>query len=223
MSSRSQEVLSAHLRRHARTLRHIACGFGRERDADDVVQILYTRWWQRMRREPAWAPPEEAVALFVCVKRVVLDQIAKEASARGRDERGGREGRPAPPPDESLHALHRLEWILARLPAPLAEAIEASLAAGHRGDEAVAAELGVSRAAFTTRLFRARRAAEELARYYDTLAPDDAHLLAEVQCSGKSRRQIAREASLLVEELACRCRDARARLEATEGPKVRSA
>ena len=224
MPSRHQQALATHLKRHARTLRHIACGFGRQRDADDIVQILYTRWWQRMQREPGWGPPEEAVALFVCVKRAVIDQVAKENSARAHAARSRSRVEPPPPaPDESLHALNRLEWILARLPAALAEVLEASLAAGHRGDEALATELGISRAAFTTRLFRARRAAEELASYYDLLAPDEAHLLAEVQFSGKSRRQIAREASLLVEELACRCRDARARLEATEGPKVRSA
>jgi DNA-directed RNA polymerase specialized sigma24 family protein len=221
MSSRHQEALAAHLKRHARTLRHIACGFGRQRDADDIVQILYTRWWQRMGREPGWEPPEEAVALFVCVKRAVLDQIAKEATARSHAARSRTRPELAPPPpDESLHALHRLEWILARMPAHLAEVLEASLAAGHRGDEALAAELRISRAAFTTRLFRARRAAEELASYYDILTPDEAHLLAEVQFSGKSRRQVAHEMSLLVDDLAGRCREALASLEARRSPKA---
>lgn len=224
MPSRRHRVLTAHLKRHARTLHHVACGFGRARDADDVVQILYTRWWQRMQREPDWSPPEEAVALFVCVKRAVLDQIAKEATASAHARRAHRVGMPAQPPDESLHALHRLQWILERLPAPFAEALEASLAAGHRGDEALAAELGISRAAFTTRLFRARRAAEELAAYYDVLAPDEAHLLAEVQYSGKSRDQIAAEMRLFAGELTKRWRAALSTFEARRGPKaVRSA
>lgn len=221
MSSRHHE-LAVHLERHARTLRRIACGFGRQRDADDVVQILYTRWWKRMQREPDWSPPEEAVALFVCVKRAVLDQIAKESTARNHSAKSA--GRlPPAAPDESLHALHRLEWILARLPVPLAEALEASLAAGHRGDEALAAELGISHGAFTTRLFRARRAAEQLASYYDMLGPEEAHLLAEVQFSGKSRRQIAHEMSLLVDELSERCRRALASLERRGVPAVRIA
>lgn len=200
-SPRPREQLRAHLQRHARQLRRVATGFGR-RDADDVVQILYARWWQRMQREPGWSPPEEHAELFVCVKRVVLDEADKDRRHKDRAARSQRQPRVgACPADESLHALERLRWILRHLPAPLAEALQASLAAGRRRDPEVAAELGLSPAAFTSRLFKARRAAEELAAYYDLLSLEQATLMAELRFSGKSRDQIAHDLSLLGEEV----------------------
>lgn len=214
MSSRHQQRLKAHLRRNARTLHNIACGFGRRRDADDIIQILYARWWQRMQRDASWTPPDDKAALFVCVKRVVLDEVAKERRRRERLDRSAEEPRRPPcMPDESLHAMARLQWILARLPAPLAEALQASLAAGRRKDGEVAAELGITPAAYTARLFKARRAAEELAAYFDVLPPEQAHLMAELRFSGKTRAQIAHELSLLVDDLAGRWHDALAALE----------
>jgi DNA-directed RNA polymerase specialized sigma24 family protein len=172
-----RQVLEAHLRRHARTLHNIARGFGRRDDTDDIIQILYARWWRRLEREPGWSPPEESAQLFVCVKRVVLDQIAKENRMRAREDH-----EPAhalwQTPEESLHAFQRLQWILARLPAPLAEVLESSLSAGRRKDAAVARELGLTAAAYTARLFKARRAAEELANLYDLLSPSQATRIA---------------------------------------------
>jgi DNA-directed RNA polymerase specialized sigma24 family protein len=168
MSHRGQEHLSEHVRRHARRLHNIACGFGRARDADDVLQILYARWWRRMCEQPGWLPPEDLVELFVCVKRVVLDEIAKARRAQARDESAGKRARTVHEPfDESLDAFERLRWILEHLPTPLAEALTASLAAGRNGDAEVARELGLTRTAYSLRLFRARRAAERLAAMYD--------------------------------------------------------
>jgi DNA-directed RNA polymerase specialized sigma24 family protein len=209
MPTRPRERLNAHLRRHARTLHNIACGFGRRGDADDILQILYARWWRRMRREPGWSPPEDHAELFVCVKRVVIDETNKERRLRDRIDRGASQHRRAPClPDESLHAFERLQWILARMPAHLAEALQASLSAGRRKDPEVARELGISPSAFTARLFKARRAAEELASYYDVLSPDQAHLMAELRFSGKSRSQVAHDLSLLLDELTARWRKA---------------
>jgi len=199
-------------------LHNIACGAGRRRDADDVIQILYARWWSRMQREPGWSPPEDAAALFVCVKRVVLDEIAKERRRRPREcQRGPEPTAAGAMPEESLHAFHRLQWILAHMPAPLAEALQTTLAAGRRRDAAVAAELGLTHAAFTARLFKARRAAEELALFYDVLEPDQAKLMAEVRFSGKTRAQIAHELCLLADELTRRWHQA---LEVLERHKV---
>jgi len=190
-------------------LHNIACGTGRSGDADDVIQILYARWWQRIQREPGWSPPEDAAALFVCVKRVVLDEIAKERRRRPREHQRAQEpSPPAPAPEESLHAFHRLQWILAHLPASMAEALQASLAAGRRRDAVVAEELGITHGAFTARLFKARRAAEELALFYDVLEPEQANLMAEVRFSGKTRAQIAHELCLLVDELTQRWQQA---------------
>ena len=199
-------------------LHNVVCGTGRGRDADDVIQILYARWWQRIQREPGWSPPEDAAALFVSVKRVVLDEIAKERRRRPREHQRAQEPvAPAALPEDSLDALHRLQWILARLPASLAEALQASLAAGRRRDAVVAEELGLTHAAFTARLFKARRAAEELALFYDVLDLDQANLMAEVRFSGKTRAQIAHELSLLVDELTSRWQHA---LEVLERHKV---
>ncbi len=183
-------------------LHNIARGFGRQRDADDIIQILYARWWQRIGREPGWSPPEDAAELFVCVKRVVLDEVAKErrlAALHAESPRGN-----ARSPEESLHAFERLQWILSRLPAPLAQALQASLSAGRRKDAAVAAELGISHAAYTARLFKARRAAEELAEYYDLLSAEQADLMAALRFSGKTHAQIAHELCMLVDEVAAR-------------------
>jgi hypothetical protein len=212
--SSSHTQLAAHLRRHARMLHNVACGFGRHRDADDIIQILYARWWRRMRREPDWLPPDEAVALFVCVKRVVMDEAAKERRSRLRDEERAKQLRPtARSPEDALHAFERLRWILTHVPAPLAEALSASLSAGRRRDTDVAEELGLSHAAYTARLFKARRAAEELARYYDLLSPEQAHLMAELRYSGKTRAQVAHELCLLRDELTSRWQQALALLE----------
>src|SRR6185369_10280056 len=112
-----------------------------------------------------WTLPEQQAELFVCVRRAVIDLAAKERLAQARDARSADEATPAVPPDESLHAFERLQWIVAKMPAPLAEVLTASLSAGRADDAAVAAELGLSRAAFTSRLFRSRRAAEELASF----------------------------------------------------------
>ncbi len=213
MTPASQPELAAHLRRHARRLYTLACGFGRQRDADDILQTLYTRWWRRMGEEPGWTPPETHAELFVCVRRVVMDMIAKEQRDRARlgDEHAG-----APldgSPEDSLHAFERLRWILARLPRPFAEVLTASVSAGRRNDAAVAEELGLTSATFTTRLYKARRAAEELATFYETLPLDQANLMAALRFSGRSRPQIAEDLGLLPEELAARSEDALARLE----------
>lgn len=214
MSADPEQLLEAHLRRHARKLHSIARGFGRQRDADDIIQILYARWWQRLNREPDWRPPEESATLFVCVKRVVIDEAAKEQRLRRYQEQSGSSGRrPQSSPEDSLEAFERLCWILERLPAPLAVALSASLSAGRRHDAAVARELGITHSAYTARLFKARRAAEQLALYYDVLPPAEADLMAALSFSGKTRTQIARELRLLADELSARWQHALDALE----------
>lgn len=204
--------LTAHVQRHARRLHRLACGFGCARDADDILQTLYTRWWRRMRDEPGWSPPESNGELFVCVRRVAIDIAAREQRDRARDERS-----PVRPldasPEDSLQAFDRLRWILSRLPVQLGDALKASLAAGRSDDAAVARELGLTHAAFTARLFKARRAAEELASFYELLPLERANLLAELRYGGKSRSEIARQHGLSVDELAARCRGAEDALE----------
>ena len=213
MTLASQPELAAHLRRHARKLYQLACGFGRERDADDILQTLYARWWRRMSDEPGWAPPETHVELFVCVRRVAMDLVAKEQRARSRlgDEEPA--SHLTGSPEESLHAFERLRWILARLPRPLAEVLTASVSAGRRNDAAVAQELGLTSATFTMRLFKARRAAEELATYYETLPLEQANLMAELRFSGRTRAQVAQDRGLAPDELTARWQDALDRLE----------
>jgi len=209
MSGGSKPKLAAHLRRHARKLHNIACGFGRQRDADDIIQILYGRWLRRTLREPSWSPPEETSALFVCVKRVVIDQYDKESRERARIEQLSQcQASSIPCVEDALDAFQRLSWILAHLPAQSAEALTASLSAGRQDDAAVARELGITRSAYTARLYKARRAAEELARYYDLLTPEQAELMAALTYGGKSHAQLAHELSLLVDELVARWRQA---------------
>ena len=203
MSTHLHPRLADHLQRHARRLYRIACGFGRQRDGEDIVQTLYARWWRRLKDEPGWSLPETHAELFVCVRRVVIDVVTKEKRERLRDERAiSMVERDAA--DESLHAFERLQWILARLPVPLADALTASLSAGRRDDAAVAADLGITVAAFTARLFKARRAAEELASYFELLSPEEATLMAELRYGGKTRHQLARELGLRPDELAAR-------------------
>ncbi len=209
----SQPQLAAHLRRHARTLNHLACGFGRERDADDILQTLYARWWRRMSEEPGWAPPETHVELFVCVRRVVMDLMAKEQRDRSRLGDEGPSSHLTGSPEDSLHAFERLRWILARLPRPLAEALTASVSAGRRNDAAVAHELGLTSATFTARLFKARRAAEELATYYEILPLEQANLMAALRFGGRTRAQVAEDLGLAPDELTARWQDALDRLE----------
>jgi len=195
-------------------LHHIACGFGRRADADDIIQILYTRWWQRLARDPSWLPPEQGAGLFVCVKRVVIDEVAKDKRLRARNQRAAEQPTSPPQsPEDSLQAFQRLRWIVAHLPAQLAEVLMASLSAGTRRDPEVASELGLTPSAYTSRLFRARRAAEVLATYYDVLTPEQAHLMAQLRYSGKSRSQVAHELCLLRDELTKRWQQA---LEALE-------
>lgn len=196
MTISSQPHLASHLRRHARRLYRIACGFGRERDADDILQTLYTRWWRRMTDEPTWVPPEGHVELYVCVRRVVIDVVAKEQRDRAREAQGEDAPRVGESPEESLYAFERLQWILARMPPQLAEVLVASLSAGRRHDAEVAAELGLTNAAFTARLFKARRAAEDLARFYELLSLEQANLLAELRYGAKTRAQLATELGL---------------------------
>ncbi|MFO0589420.1 MAG: hypothetical protein U0441_17920 [Polyangiaceae bacterium] len=203
MNSALHPRLAAHLQRHARTLYRIACGLGRERDGEDIVQTLYARWWRRLSDEPAWQLPETHVELFVAVRRVVIDVVTKERRDRKRDEHAATPSE-RDAADESLHAFERLQWILARLPASFAEALTASLSAGRRDDATMAAELGLTVPAFTTRLFKARRAAEELACYYDLLSLDEATLMAELRYGGKTRTQLAKELGIRPEELAAR-------------------
>jgi DNA-directed RNA polymerase specialized sigma24 family protein len=216
MSEAQRHRLAAHLQRHARRLHAIACGFGRRRDADDVIQILYARWWRRLLREPAWSPPEDAVALFVCVKRVVIDELGKW-ERRPLREAGPHIAAPAFSPEEGFHAFQRLDWILGRLPAQSAEVLMASLSAGRRRDTAVASELGLTHRAYTARLFHARRAAEQLATYYEQLAPDLAELMAQLCFGGRTRAQIAHELGLLPDELEARRQQALAVLEENRG------
>jgi DNA-directed RNA polymerase specialized sigma24 family protein len=214
MTLASQPQLAAHLRRHARKLYNLACGFGRQRDADDILQTLYARWWRRMRDEPGWAPPETHAELFVCVRRVAMDMGAKEQRDRTRlGEEESTRSYLADSPEDSLHAFERLRWILARLPRPLAEALTAAVSAGRRNDAAVAQELGLTCAAFTARLFKARRAAEELATYYEILPLDQANLMAELRFSGRSRAQIAQDLGLVLDEVTARWQDALDRIE----------
>ncbi len=68
----------------------------------------------------------------------------------------------------------------------------------------MAADLGITVPAFTARLFKARRAAEELASYYELLSLDEATLMAELRFGGKTRAQLARELGIPPEELAAR-------------------
>ena len=201
MTLTSQPHLASHLRRHARRLHRIACGFGRERDADDILQTLYTRWWRRMTDEPAWTPPESNVELYVCVRRVVIDVVAKEQRDRARFANEGGQAAVGDSPEETLHAFERLQWILARLPSQAAEVLVAALSAGRRDDAAVASELGLTTSAYTARLFKARRAAEDLARFYEVLSLEQANLLAEVRYGAKTRAQLANELGVLQGEL----------------------
>lgn len=203
MNSALHPRLAAHLQRHARTLYRIACGLGRERDGEDIVQTLYARWWRRLSDEPSWELPETHVELFVAVRRVVIDMVAKEKRDRARDEQAASPSE-RDSADESLHAFERLQWILSRLPSSFAEALTASLSAGRRDDAQMAAELGITVAAFTTRLFKARRAAEELSGYYDLLSRGEATLMAELRYGGKTRAQLARELGIRPEELVAR-------------------
>lgn len=200
MTVHSQPHLASHLRRHARRLYRIACGFGRERDAEDILQTLYTRWWRRMTDEPEWRPPEGHVELYVCVRRVVIDIVAKERRDRERTDTLEEVG-PIDSVEEALHAFERLQWILARMPTHLAEALVASLSAGRRQDAEVAEELGLTTAAFTARLFKARRAAEDLARFYELLTIEQANLMAELRYGEKTRAQIADELGMHKHEL----------------------
>ncbi len=215
MMTDSHPQIAAHLQRHARTLYRIACGFGRQRDGEDIVQTLYARWCRRLKDEPAWVLPESYAELFVCVRRVVIDVAAKEKRDRLRNEHAIRSAPEGDAPDESLHAFERLQWILARLPSQLAVALTASLSAGRRDDAAVASELGLSVSAFTGRLFKARRAAEELASYYELLSLDEATLMAELRYGGKTRSQLARELGIKPDELAARSQRAIDLLEKT--------
>jgi len=201
-------LLAAHLQRHARMLYRVACGLGRRSDGEDVVQTLYARWWRRLRDEPGWTLPETHAELFLSVRRVVMDVAAKEKRDRVRDESAAGGAPQADSAEESLHAFERLQWIVGRLPAPFAQALTASLSAGRRDDAAVARELGLTVAAFTARLFKARRAAEELASYYELLPLDQARLMAELRYGGKTRAQVAHELGLLPDELAERARRA---------------
>jgi DNA-directed RNA polymerase specialized sigma24 family protein len=213
MSLAPDPLLAAHLRRHARELHKLACGFGRQRDADDILQTLYTRWWRRMRDEPGWVPPETHVELFVCVRRVVIDLTAKEE--RDRTSAGADSERSCltDTPEDSLHAFERLRWILARMPRALAEVLTARLSAGPHDDAEVARELGLTSATFTMRLFKARRAAEELATYYEMLPLEQADLMAKLRYSGLSRARIARELGIVLEELLARAQAALDQLE----------
>ncbi len=208
-----QPQLAAHLHRHARKLHRMACGFGRSRDADDILQTLYVRWWRRMREEAGWSPPESTVELFVCVRRASMDVVAKEQRMRAHTDEAPAPTVWADSAEESLFAFERLQWILSRLPTPLADALKASLSAGRNADAAVARELGLTTATFTTRLFKARRAAEELATYYELLPLDHAELLAELRFGGKTRHQVAHERGMMPDELLAVCQEAAETLE----------
>jgi DNA-directed RNA polymerase specialized sigma24 family protein len=202
-----QSLIAAHVRCHARTLHRLACVFGRQRDAEDIVQTLYTRWLRRLLEEPAWLPPESKVELFVCVRRVVMDVVAMENRQRRLQESVSGASDWSGSPEESLHAFERLHWVVSRLPHDLSEVLTASLSAGRRNDALVAQELGLTTSAFTGRLFKARRAAEELASYYELLSRDHAELLAELRFSAKTRLQIANDFGLTLDELTRRWQD----------------
>lgn len=196
--------LTSHLRRHARKVHRLACGFGRQRDADDILQTLYARWWRRMTDEPGWSPPETNVELFVCVRRAVMDVVAKEQRDRSRLDRQDTPTAFVSSPEESLYAFERLSWILDRMPAALADVLKATLSAGRADDAAVAREMGLAYTTFTARLFKARRAAEDLATCYELLSLADANLMAELRYGGKTRLQIANDYGMSLEELASR-------------------
>ncbi|MFO0546928.1 MAG: hypothetical protein U0271_01005 [Polyangiaceae bacterium] len=210
--------LVAHLQRHARTLSGLARGFGRQRDADDILQTLYTRWWRRMQDEPSWVPPDSYTELFVCVRRVVIDVVAKERRDRLREDRCVLEAHPTSiSQEDSLHAFERLQWILDRLPPTLSEALVASLGAGRRQDAEVARELGLTTAAYTARLFKARRAAEDLATFYELLPLELANLMAELSYGGKSRAELARDLGMLLDDVTARWKHAMELLEKHRG------
>ena len=217
-----QTKLAAHLRCHARTLHRLACGFGRHRDADDILQTLYTRWCKRVQSEPEWQPPSTHVELFVAVRRVVMDIVAMEERQRALLERVDGWSRLADSPEESLHAFDRLQWVFAKMPSQLAEALQAGLASGRRSDAAVAAELGVTVSTFTMRLFKARRVAEELASFFELLPLDQANLLADLRFGDKSRSALARDAGISMDELSARWRSALDEIEATRKSRVAS-
>ncbi len=205
--------LASHVRRHARRIYRIACGFGRERDADDILQTLYARWWRRMNDEPGWSPPETNVELYVCVRRVTIDFVAKEQRERARAQQGVEETAPTDSPEETLYAFERLNWILSRLPPQLAEVLVVSLSAGRGDDASAARELGITSSAFTARLFKARRAAEELARFYELLPLEQANLMAELRFGGKTRAQIANDLGMVLGDLMSRWQEAVLALE----------
>jgi len=135
------------------------------------------------------------------VKRVVLDQVNKDKRSLSDEREPDRVPAPSALTDDKLHAFERLQWILTRLPLPLAEVLTTSLSAGRRKNAELARELGITVSAYTSRLFRARRAAEQLATYYDLLSPQQATLMAELNYSGKSHVQIAHDLCLLLDEL----------------------
>jgi DNA-directed RNA polymerase specialized sigma24 family protein len=166
-----------------------------------------------MRDEPAWVPPETHVELFVCVRRVVIDLTAKEERDRASVSADSERPCLTETPEDSLHAFERLRWILARMPRQLAEVLTARLSAGPHDDASVARELGLTSATFTTRLFKARRAAEELASYYEMLPLEQADLMAKLRYSGMSRARIARELGIVLEELVARVQAALDQLE----------
>lgn len=196
--------LTSHLRKHARKVHRLACGFGRQRDADDILQTLYARWWRRMKDEPGWSPPETNVELFVCVRRAVMDVVAKEQRDRSRLDRQDAPVNVTHSPEESIYAFERLQWILDRMPSPLADVLKATLSAGRADDATVAREMGLVHSTFTARLFKARRAAEDLATCYELLSLDDANLMAELRYGGKTRLQVANDLGMSLEELTAR-------------------
>lgn len=222
MNPALQTKLTAHLRSHARTLHRLACGFGRHRDADDILQTLYTRWCKRVQSEPEWMPPATHVELFVAVRRVVMDIVAMEERQRALLERSGGWSSLEDSPEESLHAFDRLQWVFSKMPPQLAEALQAGLASGRRSDAAVAAELGVTTSTFTMRLFKARRVAEELASFFELLPLDQANLLADLRFGDKSRSSLAREAGISLDELTARWKSALDDIETTRKRRVAS-
>ncbi len=222
MNPALQTKLTAHLRSHARTLHRLACGFGRHRDADDILQTLYTRWCKRVQSEPEWMPPSTHVELFVAVRRVVMDIVAMEERQRALLERSGGWSSLEDSPEESLHAFDRLQWVFSKMPPQLAEALQAGLASGRRSDAAVAVELGVTTSTFTMRLFKARRVAEELASFFELLPLDQANLLADLRFGDKSRSSLAREAGISLDELTARWKSALDEIETTRKRRVAS-